>query len=330
MDLNTIWFLFIGFFLAGYLILDGYDLGIGILHLFTRDENRRRQFLAMVGPYWDGNEVWLIVMGASIFAAFPPVYACLTSGLYLQVLLLLLCLIMRAVTVESRSKFDGVMRRVCDYAFGAGSLLTALLLGVVGGNFITGLPIDEKGLMHAPFWSTLKPLPVFAGLAAVLLVAVHGAIYAATKVQSPTEKEQLRRCAMRLMAPGLTIVIVIENLMGTAWFTVHRHLAAAALFTALVSLPAAMILLGRRRFNTAFVFSCAFWLGLLGVFGLQTYPRLIPSNPNPANSLTIYNSSASPLSLKVMFIIALITVPVVIVYYAIIYLAMERGRNNGG
>ncbi len=176
-DLNTIWFILVGILFTGYAMLDGFDLGIGALHLFTQDDSERRVMLNAIGPVWDGNEVWLVTGGGALFAAFPNVYATVFSGFYLALILLLASLIFRAVAIEFRSKQPmRWWRQMWDVGFSAGSLLSALLLGVALGNIAWGVPIDDRGEFAGTFLGLLKPYPVLVGVTTVALFMMHGAI----------------------------------------------------------------------------------------------------------------------------------------------------------
>ena len=182
MDLNIIWFLLIAVLLIGYAILDGFDLGVGVLHLFTKDENERRININSIAPVWDGNEVWLLTAGGALFAAFPIVYATVFSGFYLAFMLLLFALIFRAVSMEFRGKVDSPKwRSVWDWAFGLGSLLPALLYGVAIGNILRGIPINSEGYFTGNFFSLLNPYSILVGLLSLVLFTMHGSIYLSMK-----------------------------------------------------------------------------------------------------------------------------------------------------
>src|ERR1035441_1256916 len=163
-DLNTIWFILVGVLFTGYAMLDGFDLGIGALHLFTKDDAERRTLLNAIGPVWDGNEVWLVTGGGALFAAFPNVYATVFSGFYLAMILLLVALIFRAVAIEFRSKQPmRWWRQMWDIGFSAGSLLSSLLIGVAMGNIAWGIPLDERGEFAGTFRGLLGPYPLLLG-----------------------------------------------------------------------------------------------------------------------------------------------------------------------
>src|SRR6516225_10935782 len=165
LDLNTVWFVLVGVLFTGYAMLDGFDLGIGALHLFTKDDTERRILINAIGPVWDGNEVWLVTGGGALFAAFPGVYATVFSGFYLAFVLLLVALIFRAVAIEFRSKQPMLWwRRMWDVGFSVGSLLSSLLIGVAMGNIAWGVPLDNQGEFTGSFLSLLGPYPLMLGV----------------------------------------------------------------------------------------------------------------------------------------------------------------------
>jgi cytochrome bd ubiquinol oxidase subunit II len=185
LDLNTVWFLLVGVLIIGYAILDGFDLGVGVLHLFVpKTDQERRVHLNAVGPVWDGNEVWLLTGGGALFAAFPAVYATIFSGFYTALMLLLLALIVRAVAIEFRSKVeDERWRKIWDWGFGIGSLLPAVLFGVAFGNILRGVPLDQAGNYTGDFFGLLNPLAILVGVVSLAHLTMHGAIYLCMKTE---------------------------------------------------------------------------------------------------------------------------------------------------
>src|SRR5512136_2811273 len=184
LDLNAIWFVLIGALFVGYAMLDGFDLGVGALHLFAKTDQERRVMLNTIGPVWDGNEVWLVSGGGALFAAFPNVYATVFSGFYFVFVLLLVALIFRAVAIEFRSKQPmRWWRQMWDIGFSAGSLLSSFLIGVAMGNIAWGIPIDGRGEFAGTFWSLLGPYPLLLGVTTVALFMMHGALYALMKTE---------------------------------------------------------------------------------------------------------------------------------------------------
>jgi cytochrome d ubiquinol oxidase subunit II len=324
LDLNTTWFILIGVLFTGYAMLDGFDLGVGALHLFTRTDEERRIMLNAIGPVWDGNEVWLVTGGGSLFAAFPNVYATVFSGFYMAFVLLLVALIFRAVAIEFRSKQPMLWwRRMWDVGFSAGSIVSSLLIGVAMGNIAWGIPLDDRGEFAGTFWSLLGPYPLLLGVTTLALFMMHGAIYALLKTEGALH-DKLRGwinnsiiffivCyAMTTMATLLYVPHMAARVRANPW------LFSIAIFNmlAIANIPRE-IHLGRDW--RAFLSSCLAMVALMGLFGLEMYPNLVLSNPVAANSLNIHNASSSPKTLAVMLTMALVGVPVVLAYTVSIY-----------
>ena len=189
-DLNTIWFILIGVLLSGYAILDGFDLGVGTLHLLIKNDNDRRVMINSIGPVWDGNEVWLVTGGGALFAAFPQVYATVFSGFYTAIILLLFSLIFRAIAIEFRSKQSMKWwRQTWDVSFSVSSILIAFLMGVALGNIITGIPLDADKEFAGSFLSLIKPYTVLVGITTVALFMMHGSIYVVMKTEGELQNK---------------------------------------------------------------------------------------------------------------------------------------------
>ncbi len=324
LDLNPIWFILIGVLFTGYAMLDGFDLGVGALHLFTRDDNERRLMLNAIGPVWDGNEVWLVTGGGALFAAFPNVYATVFSGFYMAFVLLLVALIFRAVAIEFRSKRPmRWWRQMWDIGFSAGSVLSSLLIGVAMGNIAWGIPIDDRGEFAGTFWSLLHPYTLLLGVTTVALFLMHGAIYALMKTEGPLHDKLrgwINNCiilfiicyAVTTMATLLYVPHMAARVRANPWlFSI-----ALANMLAIANIPREI---HRGRDWRAFLSSCATMITLMGLFGLEMFPNLIWSQPNAAHSLTIYNAASSDKTLGIMLIIAAIGVPAVLAYTVSIY-----------
>ena len=330
MDLNTVWFWLFSILIIVYAILDGFDFGVGVLLLFECNEKERRIHFNAIGPVWDGNEVWLLTGGGALFAAFPIVYATVFSGFYLALMSLLVALIFRAVSFEFRNKVDSpTWRRAWDWAFGLGSLLPAVLFGVTIGNILHGVPIDANGNYLGTFLGLLNPYSIGVGLLSLVLFAMHGAIYLATKSDGNLRK----RC--QRWASNLWISYVVFYVIITVWTWLASpflfkyspdnlmfYIFIIALLGSIVYLP---ILLKTEKFNRAFLFSSLIIAAMLCQMALSLYPRLVPSSIDLHYSLTIYNSSSSPLTLQTMLVIAIIGVPIVIAYSIFIHYVF-RGK----
>jgi len=323
-DLNTVWFFLVGILLAGYAILDGFDLGIGALHLFTKTDTERRLMINSIGPVWDGNEVWLVTGGGALFAAFPEVYATAFSGFYIALMLLLFGLIFRAVAIEFRSKRENpAWRKLWDASFAVSSVLSSLLIGVALGNVAWGIPLDANHEFAGTFFGLLHPYALMVGITTVALFMMHGAIYGILKTEGELQ-EKLRLWARRSMI--FFIICYVCTTMATLLYAdnMTEHIKAnPVLFVvpflgmlAIANIPREIF--HKREFR-AFLSSCAAVVALMAVFGIGMYPDMIFSNPEAANSLNIYNAASSPKTLKIMLIIAIIGVPLVLSYTASIY-----------
>lgn len=324
-DLNTVWFFIIGVLLTGYAVLDGFDLGVGILHLFTRTDENRRVLLNAIGPVWDGNEVWLVTAGGALFAAFPNAYATAFSGYYLAFIILLAALIFRAVAIEFRSKEAWPWwRNMWDIAFCAGSLLASFLFGLALGNVVNGLPIQSNTeFTGSSILQFIRPYPVVVGLFVVSLFTLHGAIYLHTKTEG-TFQETIRFWIMR--AFGLFLVMYMLTTIMTLVtqphmihnFETYPWVWSVVVLTvlAIANIPRSLHI--GQEFRVLLT-SAAVITGTLFLFGIGLFPNLLPSALNPAWSLNIYNAASSPKTLGIMLIIALLGMPFVLGYTASIY-----------
>lgn len=317
--LETIWFILWGVLWAVYFMLDGFDLGAGTLTPFiARNDTEKRLVYNSMGPFWDGNEVWLITAGGVTFAAFPNTYAVMFSALYTPLLLLLFALILRGVALEFRGKEDaGSWRRFWDVCHFIGSFVPALLLGVAFANIFQGIPIDGEGIFHGNLLTLLNPYGLLGGVLFVLLFVVHGALWLAIKTEEPLSGKA-GNMAARLWSVPLVVAVVF--LVATWFFTnlYNNYLAYPALWVIPLITVAALLatrgFIAKQAWWKAWFASCLTIVGatLFGVTGL--YPNLLPSSINPEYSLTIFNSASSPLTLKIMLGVALTFVPIVIVY----------------
>lgn len=317
--LQVIWFVLIGVLLAGYAILDGFDLGVGFWHLFTKKEAERRTLLNAIGPVWDGNEVWLLTGGAAIFAAFPHVYATVFSGMYLALILVLLALIFRAVSVEFRSKEPSRRwRNSWDVAFALGSVIPALLFGVALGNIMRGLPLNLDWTFTGTFYTLLNPYALLIGLVGFAMIITHGALYIALKTEGGLAAQAEK------WAQGSWWVYVLLFLVGTlvTALTQPHLLENYFRFPLLWLLPIAVLIVivltgvfnRLKQPRKAFASSALSIAGCMSLVGVSLFPRIVPALGRPALSLTVANASSSELTLLAMLILALIGMPVVIGY----------------
>jgi cytochrome d ubiquinol oxidase subunit II len=331
MDLHVVWFFLIGVLLAGYAVLDGFDLGVGILHPLARTDQERRMFMNSIGPIWDGNEVWLIVFGGALFAAFPIAYATIFSGFYIAFMALLFALIFRAVSIEFRSKIVSPSWSLAwDTGFFASSVIASLLFGVAVGNGMLGMDLDERGSYLGTFFDLLHPYALVSGLVVVAMFAMHGSLYLFLKLPQGDLRERVRDWMWHTW--GVFLVLYILGSMytlvavprATANFQ-HFPWAAAIVVVnvlALANIPRSVY---RNRPIQAFISSAVNIVALVFLFGLALWPNLITAKNNPANHVTIYNAASSPGTLRTMFIIVLIGMPFVLTYTSVVYWTF-RGR----
>jgi cytochrome d ubiquinol oxidase subunit II len=317
--LETIWFILWGVLWSVYFMLDGYDLGLGsLLPFLAKTETDRRLIYRAMGPFWDGNEVWLITAGGVTFAAFPATYAMMFSSLYSPLMLILFALIFRGVSLAFRGEVDSPRwKAFWDGCLVAGSFLPALLLGVAFANIFRGLPIDAAGVYQGNLFSLLNPYGLAGGVLFVLLFLVHGSLWLAVKTEGALQT-RAGTMAARLW-PALLVVVALF-LLGTRFQT--------PLFNNYVTRPVLLLIpllaVAALIYTWVSIRQAAWWkawfassltivsVTLFGVVGL--YPNLFPSRLDPAASLTAFNSASSPLTLKIMLGVALTFVPLVIAY----------------
>jgi cytochrome d ubiquinol oxidase subunit II len=324
MDLHVQWFILLGALLTGYAILDGFDLGVGVLYLSVRGDDERRVLLNAIGPLWDGNEVWLVTFGGALFAAFPGAYATAFSTFYAPFMALLFALIFRAVSIEFRSKREGhAWRRFWDVCFCAASVLATLLFGVAVGSSMRGIPIGADGEFAGRFADLLGAYPVLIGIFTVATFAMHGSIYLYLKTEGDLQA-RIHGWVWRTFGVFLVLYILatiytlaslpqaIHNFRTVpwAWVVVVLNVLAVA------NIPRA-IFLGRPRY--AFVSSACTIAAFTFLFGVALFPNLMVSTLNPAWSLTVYNAASSEKTLSIMRTIALLGMPFVLAYTTVVY-----------
>ncbi len=323
-DLETSWFILVGILLTGYAMLDGFDLGVGALHLFTREDRHRRIFMNAIGPVWDGNEVWLVTGGGALFAAFPLVYAKVFSGFYLAFMALLCMLIFRAVAMEFRSKQPmRWWRRMWDVSFAVGSVGASLLIGITLGNMAIGVPLDAQHEYIGGFLALLRPYPLLVGVTTVTLFMMHGCIYLVMKTEGELQAKVrgwVNRTILLFMAcyavTSVVTLVYIPHMLEM--FQEYPAFYVVPVLNALAVLNIPREVHHGREFR-AFLSSCAALTALMVLFGIGMYPDMVYSVPNPENSLTIYNSASSAKTLKIMLAMAGLGMPVVLAYTVSIY-----------
>lgn len=330
LDLNTIWFILIGVLLAGYAILDGFDLGVGAFYLLVEDDNDRRVILNSIGPVWDGNEVWLVTGGGALFAAFPDVYATVFSGFYTAFMFLLFVLIFRAVAIEFRSKQQmGWWRKWWDVSFSLSSILIAFLMGVALGNIITGIPLGVDKEFTGSFFDLLNPYSILVGVTTVALFTMHGTIYATMKTEG-----ELQNKIRTWVNNSIIFFVMMYAVLTTTTLIYYPHMSKHFIGEPFLYVVAILNMLAianipreihhGREFR-AFLSSGFSILSLFILFAIGVFPNIVISNPNPEYSLTVYNAASSQGTLNTMLIIAAIGVPFVLAYTFTIYWVF-RGR----
>ncbi|EHQ89208.1 cytochrome d ubiquinol oxidase subunit II [Desulfosporosinus youngiae] len=325
MDLNILWFILITVLFIGFFFLEGFDFGVGILLPFLgKNDQERRIIINTIGPHWDGNEVWLLTAGGAMFAAFPNWYSTLFSGFFLALFLVLVSLIIRGVAFEFRSSDSSPLwRKNWDRAIFIGSFVSALLWGVAVTNLIRGVPIDANMQYAGTFFDLLSPYTLVGGLTTLFVFMFHGSLFLSLK----TTGEMAERASKAAQGIGLIAIPVVLLLAVLTYFQTDLFSSLGASIT-LVSSGAALILalflIRSRKAGWAFVMNgLTILLFTVSVFwGL--FPRVIVSSLNINWSLTIYNASSSPYTLKIMTIIALIMVPIVLLYQGWTYWVFRK------
>jgi cytochrome bd ubiquinol oxidase subunit II len=334
------WYAVTVFMLTAYVVLDGYDFGAGALHLFVaRGDRERRQVLAAIGPFWDGNEVWLLAAGGALFVGFPRVLSSGMSGFYFAIFLVLWSLILRGVSIEFRSHVnDPVWRASWDFFFWAPSLLLPVFFGAALGNLIRGVPLSAEGWFELALFTDFtarEPVgildwyTVLVGVFALVALAAHGAVYLAWRTEGPVH-ERSRQVGRRLYAavavlwPIVTVATVRVN-TGFLSSLAARPFAWLLAAVALGGLVAVFAGLARGGERTAFLGSCAFLAGLSTATAACVFPVMLRATGGEALSLTAYNSSGDPAGLRTALGWFSVGLPLVILYFVIVH-RLNRGK----
>ncbi len=323
MTLVSFWFLLIAIVWTGFFILEGFDFGVGILHgVVGRTEPGRRAAINTVGPLWDGNEVWLIVAGAAMFAAFPGWYATMFSGFYLALVVLLGALMARGVSFEYRGKRDSATwLRSWSAALTIGSVLVPVLIGVALGDLLHGLPIDASHEYTGTFWTLLQPYGIFTGVTLLAICVTHGATFLAMKTSGDVRG---RAVAIARRSAPVTGLVVLAFALWTHAIAGKGLLINPVEIIAILAVFSAAWLARANLEGWAFAATTlAMATTVLSIFS-ELYPKVMVSSTNPAYSLTIRNSASGPYSLKVMTVVVAIFLPVVLVYTAWTYYVFRR------
>ncbi|MCL2101434.1 MAG: cytochrome d ubiquinol oxidase subunit II [Fibromonadales bacterium] len=318
MSLEILWFVLIAVLWAGFFFLEGFDFGVGILQFFLgKTINERGTYIRSIGPHWDGNEVWLITAGGAMFAAFPPWYASLFSALYLPFVILLLALIVRGVCFEFRHRAKlKKHRNMCDIALMLSSFMCAILTPVAMANLVIGIPIDATGNFTGTLFDLLKPNALFIGVLGLFLFLSDGVLFLALKIEGDLQERACKAAKFLIVASvilyAIMTVVILEN--STIYLAPF----------ALVCLSAIFVFTG--SFKLAFIFLAFCIGGSVAALFYEMFPNVLVA-VNPENSLTVWNSSSSEYTLKVISITTAIFMPIVLAYQIWSYYVF-RGRIN--
>lgn len=322
MELSTVWFILIAFLFVGYFVLEGFDFGVGMLvGLLAKNDRERRVLINTIGPVWDGNEVWLLVAGGAMFAAFPEWYATLFSGFYLPLLLILVALIFRGVAIEYRGKRpEAAWKRRWDWALILGSFAPALLWGVAFANIVRGVKIDEQHEYVGGFFDLLNPYALLGGLVTLTVFLVHGAVFVALKTTGDI-RERAHAMALKVGAVAAVLAVVFIGWTGLmqdqmiVW--VIGALAAVAF---LAGLAAGQM----NRDGWAFIGTAVAIVGVVSMLFVGLFPDVMPSSIDAAFNLTTENASSTPYTLKIMTWVAVLFTPIVIGYQSWSYWVFSK------
>ena len=310
----TVWFCLVAIMIAGYVVLDGFDIGAGIVHLFVaRTDQERRQVLQSIGPVWDGNEVWLLAGGGTLYFAFPALYAAAFSGFYLALMMVLWLLILRGISIELRSHIDSpVWQPFWDLVFGGSSALLAILFGAALGNVVRGVPLDANGFFFLPLWTNFQPgsdagivdwFTLIGGVAAFVALTLHGCCWLASRTEG-----DLQQRARALGAKTWWAVLALTAVLTFFSFRLQPHLEAQFVghpwgfvfpLLGLLGLAGMRFFSAGRRDTAAFLCSCLYLTGMLTSAAFGVFPYVLPSNIAPEAGLTVFNASAAPYGLYI-------------------------------
>lgn len=331
MDLQQLWYAVIAVSVLFYALLDGFDLGVGMLHLSGKNDLQRRIFLNAIGPVWDGNEVWIVIVMGGVFAGFPGVYATIFSGFYTLLMFLIAGLMFRAAAIEFRSKREGARwRGFWDRVFFGASILVATTLGILVGNLIEGVPLNEAQDMVGSFWMFFRPYTLLVACTSVAFFAMHGALYLLMKTEGEAQETVLQKIPLAI---GIFFFFYVATTLMT-WFAIPRmtewmirepflFLFPLLTFKAILLIPR---FVKKQWYGWAFLSSSFSIALLLILYVLGTYPILLLSTISPeTHSLTIYNTSSSEKTLQVLLTVVAIGVPLVLGYGYWVY-RIFRGK----
>lgn len=327
MQLSELWFILIGVLFTGFFFLEGFDYGVGILLPFVaKNDKERRLVINSIGPVWDANEVWLLTAGGAMFAAFPHWYATMFSGFYLPLFLILLALIVRGVAFEFRSKSeDAQWRKIWDYAIFIGSLLPAILFGVAFANIVRGLAIDESMTYIGTFGDLLNIYSLVGGFVTLAIFVLHGALFLELKTEGEirTRVQAIARPAW-IASLVLTVVFVGFSFIDTKMFEDINIIQIVALVVTVGALLFSGFNLFRAKYGLAFIGNGLVIVGVVVLLFSSLFPNVMPSSIDPNFSLTVYNASSTQYTLSIMTVVALVFVPIVLIYQGWTYWVFRK------
>jgi cytochrome bd ubiquinol oxidase subunit II len=323
MSLPDVWFVIIAISWTVFFLLEGFDFGVGVLHrVITRSEDERRVAINTIGPFWDGNEVWLVVGGAAIFAAFPGWYATWFSAGYLALLVVLVALIMRGVSFEFRGKVDtGGWRGTWSGTLAVGSLVAPLVIGIALGDLVAGLPVDADQEFTGTFWDLFTPYGVWTGITLLVLCLLHGATYLGLRTTG--ELRERANQTGRLLA-GLAIVVVAVFAVWTVQSVDAGIGSYLGLSLGPIAAVAGLLSLARDRDGPAFVATAVAMAATVGSLFASLYPNVLVSSTDASFNLTVQGTASGDYALKVMTVIALVFLPLVLLYQGWAYVVFRH------
>lgn len=338
--METFWFIALTFMLIMYVVLDGFDLGAGIIHLFSsKTDDERRTILNAIGPVWDGNEVWLVAFGGVLFFAFPKLYASSFSGFYLPLMIVLWLLMLRGIGIELRGHIQHPMwRSFWDVVFSGASILLTIFLGAALGNVVRGVPLNAEGYFFEPLWTTFTVVPqagildwftVLMGLVAFFTLMAHGANYIALKTENEVQMRARKsaKVAAWLVLATSVLALVATNAIRTNLWENYLNQPWGFIFPLLGFAGAAGMVYFRVNVDDlkAFLSSCAFIAGMGAATAFGVYPVLLPASTNPEFSLTIYNAATGAHGLNVGLVWWSIGIALALGYFAYLFYTF-RGK----
>ncbi|HSX03415.1 MAG TPA: cytochrome d ubiquinol oxidase subunit II [Rhabdochlamydiaceae bacterium] len=312
------------FAVIAYATLDGYDLGVGALHLLTKGDNQRRVMINAIGPVWDGNTTWIVIGSGVLFAGFPRAFANLTSGFYTATMVLLFGFMLRAASIEFRSKKESyAWRYFWDFCFSMASVVLALSVGLILGNMVEGIPLNEQGIYKGGIFQLFTPYTILVSFLGLSLFSMHGSIYLLMKTEG-----EFNHKVRKWIRPLVTLFLILWGTTTFSTFVFNPHMVAPFfdhpslaifIFLSLGFIGGILHFVRKKQNAKAFLCSCLSIVFLLILFMIGTFPNIIRSSIDPMNSLTLYNSSASKTALYVMGLIGLTGIPLSFFYVSYVH-----------